>query len=85
MPLPRITFGTVVKLVIASLVVGVVLAVLDISPGEIAEWARTALGDVFSNASGYVQSGLSYVLLGAVVVVPIWLIHYVWRALRRKG
>ena len=85
MALPRITFSTVLKLIVASLLVGFALAIFDVTPGDIIDWARGTLSDVLTNTSAYFQSALSYVLLGAVIVVPIWLISYLWRAARGKN
>ena len=83
--LPRITFGTVIKLLLASLVVGMALAWLELSPRELLSWAQQQLAEIVGNASDYVQWAVSYVLLGAVIVVPIWLLSYFWRAARSKG
>ncbi|MCB1834812.1 MAG: hypothetical protein KDH19_15475 [Geminicoccaceae bacterium] len=83
--MPRITFGTVIKLLLASLVVGMALAWLELSPRELLSWAQQQLAEIVGNASDYVQWAVSYVLLGAVIVVPIWLLSYFWRAARSKG
>lgn len=89
--LPRITTATVVKLVVASLCVGLVLAWLDKDPIDLLYWARGVITNllywtsgVISNLLGNATSSVKYVLLGAVIVVPIWLIHYLWRAARGK-
>lgn len=79
----RITLGTVVKLLIASLVVGMVLAYFNITPQEILAYARAQVGDAINNAGSFAGWAVSYILLGAVIVVPLWLIHYLWKSLRR--
>lgn len=84
MNLPRITFGTVAKLLLASFAVGMVLAYFDIRPEEIINYARDRLADVFGNATQYASEATTFVLLGAVIVVPLWLVSYIWRALRNK-
>ena len=78
--MPKITVATVVKLLIASLIVGMALAFFELSPQDLLGWAKETFADVLGNASDYVQWAISYVLLGAVIVVPIWLVFYLWRA-----
>ncbi len=85
MQLPRITAGTVVKLVIASLCVGLILAWLDTDPLQLLGWARGKLESLLGDAADWVQWSLKYVFIGAVIVVPIWLINYLWRAARGKS
>jgi len=84
MSLPRITFGTVAKLLVASFAVGMVLAYFDIRPEQIIQYARERFTDVFGNASHYASEAMTFVLLGAVIVVPLWLVAYLWRALRNR-
>ncbi len=82
--MPKITGSTIIKLVVASLVVGLVLATLNIDPVDLlrdfkgtlerlAQWSVDAFGWAFS-----------YILLGAVIVVPIWLAVYLIRMFRNK-
>ncbi len=84
MNLPRITTGTVVKLVIASLCVGLILAYFNTDPLELLYWARDKVATMLGDATGWVQWALTYIFIGAVIVVPIWLINYLWRAARGK-
>ncbi|GHF14914.1 hypothetical protein GCM10017044_06300 [Kordiimonas sediminis] len=61
----------IVKLAVWSLVVGAVLYSLELSPGEIYGW----IGDTIASLWGWlVGTGLEYILLGATIVVPIYLI-----------
>lgn len=83
--MPRITLATVVKLVVASILVGAVMAYLDVQPLEVWRWLADRVGDVLADIRTYASRALTYLLLGAVVVVPIWLLFYLWRALRGKG
>lgn len=85
MALPRITTATVVKLVIASLCVGLLLAWLDMDPLDLVAWARDRLAAMLGDATEWVMWSAKYILLGAVIVVPIWLIHYLWRAARGRS
>jgi len=83
--MPRITLATVVKLVVASILVGAAMAYLDVQPLEVWRWLADRLRDVLADIRSYATRALTYLLLGAVVVVPIWFVSYLWRALRRKG
>lgn len=82
--LPPITMGTVVKLLLASLAVGMAMAYFEASPLDVFYWARDGLRAWFGDIVSWGQWALTYVLLGAVVVVPVWLILYVVRALGRR-
>lgn len=85
MQLPRITAGTVIKLVVASLCVGLILAYFNTDPLELLEWAQSRFTDVLGDAADWVQWSIKYIFIGAVIVVPIWLISYLWRAARGKS
>ncbi len=79
----RITIGTIIKLLLASLLVGMALAYFNVTPQEILAYARSQLGEAVENAGSFAGWAVSYVLLGAVIVVPLWLIHYLWKSFRR--
>jgi len=83
--MPRITLATVVKLVVASILVGAAMAYLDVQPLAVWRWLAARLRDALADIRFYATRALTYLLLGAVVVVPIWFVSYLWRALRRKG
>ena len=82
--MPRITFGTVVKLLLASLVVGMVMAYFEASPLDVLYWARDNVRQAFGDVLGWGQWSITYVLLGAAVVVPVWLVIYLFRAFGRR-
>lgn len=65
-----VTGGTILKLVIWSFIVGFVMYSLEWSPGDIAGWIAGTVAEIWSWFSG---SGLEYVLLGATIVVPVFL------------
>lgn len=80
----RLTFATVVKLLLASLLVGWLLSLVDISPQEL---LRGALGQVrwlIDQAVSWLGWSVSYLLLGAIIVVPTWLIYSLWKSLRGR-
>jgi hypothetical protein len=83
--MPRITLATVVKLVLASIAVGAAMAFLDVQPQDVFRWLAQRLGAIVADIRYYATRALTYLLLGAVVVVPVWLVLYLWRALKGKG
>jgi hypothetical protein len=80
----HITFNTVVRIVVASLVVGMAMAWLDVQPRDVLSWVTGGINDVLANAQAWIGWTVKYVLLGAVIVVPIWLLWYLLQFLRRR-
>ncbi|MDA0340438.1 MAG: DUF6460 domain-containing protein [Proteobacteria bacterium] len=81
--MPQITVGTVVKLIILSLIVGLLLHWFDVSPQDL---LRKIFGNIDAIAKWSVDafgSAASYILLGAVIVVPIWAILFALRWMRQ--
>ena len=77
-----ITGGTVIKLVIYSFVVGFAMYKLEWSPGDVVGWVGTTIAEMWAWFSG---SGLEYVLLGATIVVPIFLFSRFRDRMGRSG
>ncbi len=83
--------GTLLGLLLASLVVGFVLTWLDVEPTDLVARARdavtgalavvrAAIDDLGATASDLV----GFTLVGAVVVVPVWLLSLLVRRLRQR-
>ena len=62
------------RLVILSLVVGVVLAALGVEPYDIVTSAFRFVDRIWSMGFDAVDRVWRYFLLGAVVVIPVWLV-----------
>ncbi|MBX2806064.1 MAG: hypothetical protein KTR19_08835 [Hyphomicrobiales bacterium] len=62
------------RLIIISIIVGIVLTALGYNPRDLA----TAIAQLFEAIADlgfdWVESAIQYFLLGAVIVIPIWLI-----------
>jgi len=71
--------STVLKIAIASLIVGVVLAKLDIT----AEQILLELGLTPERVLEYAERGIRWavpnIVLGSFVVVPVWVVIYLFR------
>lgn len=69
------------RLIVLSIVVGIVLALLGLSPVQLLENLRLAALRIYHmgfDAFGWL---FQYFLLGAVIVVPLWLISRFWSLL----
>ncbi len=77
-----ITSGTIIKLVIWSFVVGFAMYKLAWSPGDIVGWIGNTLAEMWTWFSG---SGMEYVLLGATIVVPVFLFSRFRDRMRNRG
>jgi hypothetical protein len=73
-----------VRLLVLSFVVGLILSVLDVNPGEIVEWVRLRFEYVFSLGFEAFERAAQYLALGAVVVIPIWLISRILKTMSRR-
>jgi len=77
--------GVIVRLVVLSIVVGIVMAALDIHPQSIIYHLQMMIHRISRLGFGVFESAFSYFLLGAVVVIPIWLISRIFSALGSRG
>jgi uncharacterized membrane protein YqjE len=66
--------STIIKLVVISVAVGLVLAWLNLTPWELLENIRRSLEHLFARGFGMVRDLFGYFLLGAVIVIPVWII-----------
>jgi hypothetical protein len=66
--------GVAVRLAVLSIVVGIVLAALGLEPFDVFDAIRTLVDRLYAMGFGAVEKGLGYLLTGAVIVVPVWLI-----------
>ena len=73
-----------VKLLVISLAVGLVLSVLGISAPDLLGWVGGTLGEAVGMGTALVQWAWSYIILGAAIVVPVWLVVAAVRRLQRR-
>ncbi len=78
------TFSTVVKLAVISLLVGMALAFFDITPQRLLENLGSTVIEIYRLILRFLRWSLEYILIGAVVVLPIWLALYLVRMARKK-
>ena len=84
--MPKGIGSTILKLLAASLVVGLIMSWFDITPRSlIANFGDTVVR-IFGKAATFIDWAVDYILVGAVLVVPIWLVVFLLdRAKRNKG
>ncbi len=73
----RTVFGgsplaVVIRLALISIVVGVVLSALGINFGNFFDRINEVLRAIYDLGFGAIEWILEYLLLGAIIVVPIW-------------
>lgn len=74
-----------VRLVILSLIVGVLLAALGFSPFDIIDSIRRLAARIYDMGFAAVERAFRYFLLGAVVVFPVWLFVRAFKMLGRDS
>ena len=88
MDLARIFGGNplavILRLVVISVIVGVALSALDIRPQNLVDHVRLLAQRLWAMGFGLVEGLFGYLLVGAVVVVPIWLVVRLVAGLGRR-
>jgi hypothetical protein len=79
-PPPSVIF----RLVLLSILIGVILEVLGLDPWNIIQSLRTLFLRIWDMGFDAVRWLWRYLLLGAAVVVPIWLIVRLMRAAKGR-
>jgi len=75
----------VVQLVVLSFFLGLVLSALGVSPYDIVNGLRDLARRIYAMGFDTIEVVFRYILLGAVIVVPIWLLVRLTRVGRRSG
>lgn len=77
--------GVIVRLVLLSIIVGIVMSALNIRPETIVYHVRLLIDRISQLGFGIFESAFGYFVLGAAVVIPIWLIARLLGAARGSG
>jgi hypothetical protein len=73
-------WSVLVKLVFLSLLVGALLAFLDVTPLELFDRIAFLVRSVFGLGFETIRDVGRWIVYGAVIVVPIWLISRLFRS-----
>lgn len=82
--MPRNLASTLLRLFVLSLVVGLLLSAFDVRPESLLGAIGGTAESIFDSVADLVAWAVPYVLIGAVVVVPVWLVIAVLRHARRR-
>ena len=74
--------GVILRLAVISIIVGIVMSALNIRPDKLIYHVRLIVGRLSELSLGFVEGAFGYLLLGAVIVVPIWIVVRLFSALR---
>ena len=66
--------GVLVRLILISIVVGIVLSALGLTPVELLSRLELVVRRLYEMGFGWVEWLFRYFLLGAVIVFPVWLV-----------
>jgi hypothetical protein len=75
--------ATLIRLVLLSVVVGVVFSALGITPFNLIDRLEQIIGNVMNMGLDAFNWAFRYFLLGAVIVFPIWIVVRLFSAARR--
>lgn len=84
MALRRSIASTVIRIFLASLAVGLVLSVLNITPQKLLGSLGGTAEQIFEIGVSAVEWAVPFVLVGAVVVIPLWLLRLLWRTAKDR-
>jgi len=73
------------RLAVISLIVGIVLAALDLDALALFQHIKLLLARVYNLGWGAIEWVLQYFLIGAVIVFPIWLIARLIKTMGKPG
>ena len=76
--------GVIVRLILLSIVIGVLLAALGVDPWNIWRSLESLARRIMNMGFEAVEWILRYFLLGAVIVIPIWVIVRLFRMMRGR-
>ncbi|MEN3792755.1 DUF6460 domain-containing protein [Fulvimarina sp. MAC3] len=66
--------GVGIRLILMSIFVGLLLSWFEISPRSVVNWFVDTFNRVVNVAFGSIDNVITYFLLGAVIVVPIFIV-----------
>ena len=76
--------STIIKIIVISLLVGWGLTVFDVTPQKLMANLGGTIQDIFEVLVSMFSWSVPYILLGAVVVVPIWVVMRLWAYIKER-
>ncbi len=78
-------FRVLIRLLVLSFIVGLVLSAIGLHPLEIFDWLERFVVRIYEMGFEAVREGIRYLVLGALIVVPIFLIMRLLKMSNRRG
>lgn len=77
--------ATIFKLAVASIAVGIVLAILGIKPIDLWRDFLDTVANIWSMGFEAIEWSFKYLMLGAIVVVPIFIVVRLWSVMTERA
>ena len=77
--------AVLLRLIVLSVVVGIVLDLTGVSPEQVITYLRDAVLRLYQLGFDAFDKMFRYFLLGAAIVVPLWIISRLWRLMAGDG
>ena len=77
--------GVIVRLIVLSVVVGIILSALGITADNIVYRLSLLAHRIYDMGWGVFEWGFGYFLIGAIVVVPIWILSRIFGGGARRN
>jgi hypothetical protein len=75
----RTILATALKIAVVCLVVGLILSAFGVDPWSLYGRAGEFVDDAAAAVAGFVGWAWRYIVIGAVIVVPLWLLVFLLR------
>jgi hypothetical protein len=77
--------AVIFRLIVLSLIVGVILSVLGYTPQNLIYRLQDLAWSIYDLGFGAFDRVIGYLLLGAIIVIPVWLISRLMRTGRGQA
>ncbi len=71
--------AVLIRLVITSVIVGVVLSAIGINPQNLLSSIQRLFWHIYNMGYDAIEWALTYFILGALIVIPIWFVGRLWK------
>ncbi len=76
--------AVLLRLAMISLLVGILLSVLGLSPFDIVDSIARLFQRIYDMGFEAIDWALRYFLLGAVIVFPVWFVSRLWKSMSKN-
>ena len=76
--------AVITRLIVISIIVGVILSAIGVSPFEIIDSLRRLADRIYNMGFEAVEWVFAYFWLGAIIVFPVWAIARLWALFARE-